>query len=205
MSSIIHVRKASEIDFSGYSLAFGVFDGVHRGHQHLIEQAKADARLAGCHTGVLTFSIDPDELFRPGSLVKLMTNSERIFALADTGVDAVFVLPFDIDFAAKNPDEFLDWTFGSGAPHTLHVGEGFRFGCKGSGTADDLVAWGATHDMLVCEHGLFHMNGARVSSTRIRNLISEGRIAEAFALMGPSPASAQTIRGKQPVELALVS
>lgn len=205
MCKIHYLRGSCDVDFRGWSLVFGVFDGVHRGHQFLVEQAKKSAHEHGGNSGVLTFSIDPDELFDPDGLIKLMTNGERLFALADTGVDEVFVLPFDFEFAAKSPDEFLNWVFGAGAPSFIHVGEGFRFGSKGSGTVANLAVWGAEHGMSVCEHELLAIGGDSVSSTRIRNLLAIGRFWEAFALLGPTPAKARGISQSPMPELAQIS
>ena len=169
---------------SGTSCAFGVFDGVHRGHQFLIECAKMDSMETGAPSAVLTFSVDPDELFTPDRLVKLMSNGERIAALAATGVDVVAVLPFDRTFAALSPIEFLESTFGEKPPASIHVGEGFRFGSKGSGDAHILAGWGERFGMEVAVHELLDMGGAPVSSTRIRKLLAEGRSYEAEKLLG---------------------
>ncbi len=107
---------------TGASCAFGVFDGVHLGHRFLIDQARSTAAETGGASVALTFSIDPDELFAPGRLVELMTNVGRIDALARSGVDAVVVLPFDRDFAALSPEDFLELAFGNSVPSHLHVG-----------------------------------------------------------------------------------
>ncbi len=165
-------------------MAFGVFDGIHRGHQWLISRAIQDAEARGTKSAVLTFDHDPDELFAPERLMKLMTNSECILELARTGVDIVAVLPFDYAFAAMSPEEFLAWAFGGGCPASLHVGEGFRFAANEAGTVADLERWDAPRGMQVYEHRLLRAGGARVSSTRIRHLIAEGRISRAQELLG---------------------
>lgn len=169
---------------TGASCAFGVFDGVHVGHRFLIEQARKTAELSGGASVALTFSIDPDELFAADRLVKLMTNEERLDALARSGVDAVAVLPFDRAFAALSPEDFLELTFGENTPRFLHVGKGFRFGCRGSGTAETLRAWGETRGMEVRCHELLTIDGDPVSATRIRRLLSQGRVKEAERLLG---------------------
>lgn len=176
--------SCSERVFTGSSCAFGVFDGVHRGHRFLIEKARETASASGGRSVALTFSIDPDELFAPDRLVKLMSNEERISALAETGVDAVAVLPFDRKFAALMPEEFLELTFGNDVPSHLHVGEGFRFGCKGSGAVEALKKWGGARGMEVHCHDLLKAGGSPVSSTRIRGLLAQGRAEEAAVLLG---------------------
>ena len=75
--------------FKGTSCAFGVFDGVHRGHRYLLDCARSTAAETGGASVALTFDIDPDEVFHPTRLKKLMTNEERVRMLADSGVDVV--------------------------------------------------------------------------------------------------------------------
>ena len=125
--------------FIGASCAFGVFDGVHRGHRFLIDQAKRTAAESGGKSIALTFDIDPDERFHADRLKKLMTNEQRVKALADTGVDCVVVLPFTPAFSAQSPMAFMDATFGGCAPYAMHVGTDFRFGAKAAGTVSELM------------------------------------------------------------------
>ena len=185
MTEIIQVGEGCSNGFlSGASCAFGVFDGVHRGHRFLLDRALETAAETGGSSVALTFSIDPDEIFAPERLVKLMSNEERISRLAESGVDIVAVLPFDRCFASLSPDDFLDRTFGGNVPAYLHVGEGFRFGAKGSGNVDTLRKWGDERGMRVSCHGLLQVDGATVSSARIRNLLASGRLDEAGVLLG---------------------
>jgi len=170
--------------FEASSCAFGVFDGVHRGHQFLIECAKEYAREFGGSSIALTFDTDPDEMFHPDFLQKLMTNEDRLEVLAQSGVDKVVVLPFTVIFAAYNPWEFLNKTFKGFAPHSLHIGSDFRFGAKALGTVEELKAWGESVGTKVFAHELESIDGAPVSSTRIRALLSEGKIEKANELLG---------------------
>ena len=78
--------------FQGASCAFGVFDGVHRGHRFLLSCAQDTARENGGKSIALTFDIDPDEMFHAQRLRKLMSNEERLEMLAQTGVDGFFVV-----------------------------------------------------------------------------------------------------------------
>lgn len=181
---IIHILSGQDDCFAGASCAFGVFDGVHLGHRYLLDQAKVTAAKMGGRSIALTFSCDPDEYFASNKLRKLMSNEGRIEALAATGVDMVAVLPFDRAMAALSPKDFLDWTFGQAPPSFVHVGVGFRFGCKASGTAQDMIAWGADKGLTVYEHELKAMHGAPISATRIRGLLSKGDLVEAEHLLG---------------------
>lgn len=170
--------------FEGTSCAFGVFDGVHRGHRFLLDCARDTAARSGGRSVALTFDIDPDEVFHPMRLKKLMTNEERLSMLASTGVDAVCVLPFTREFAASSPAEFLAQTFDGAPPAYLHVGFDFKFGARACGTVDDLDAWGLEGGTKVRAHGLKSDDGAPITATRIRLLLAAGDIEEANRLLG---------------------
>ncbi len=163
-----------------------MFDGVHRGHRFLIGCARETAAQTGGASVALTFDIDPDEVFHPQRLKKLMTNEERLAMLASTGVDAVVVLPFTREFAASSPEEFLLRTFGGTPPACLHVGYDFKFGARAAGTVRDLDAWGGQGGTRVQAHDLKSEDGAPITATRIRLLLAEGDIQEANRLLGRS-------------------
>lgn len=176
----------SDFDFNlleGSSCAFGVFDGVHVGHRYLIDQAIATAHESGGVSIALTFDIDPDERFHPERLKKLLSNDDRISMIAAMGVDIVAVLPFTKKFSSKDPNDFLDSVFGGTVPSYLHVGSGFRFGSKASGTIEQLQDWSRTSGCSVCEHDLVFVDGAPVTATRIRLLLAEGNVREAARLL----------------------
>lgn len=170
--------------FSGASCAFGVFDGVHEGHRYLLGQARAYAHDAGGVSIALTFDRDPDEVFHAERLKKLMTNERRICALGEAGVDVVVVLPFTRAFAALDPMSFLEKTFDGTPPAFLHVGCDFRFGSRALGTVRELEGWGRVRDMLVVAHDLKAADGQPITATRIRLLLSEGKVEEASRLLG---------------------
>lgn len=186
--------------FAGASCAFGVFDGMHRGHRFLIDQALATAAgdgadkrgggsaivsgAAGARSVAITFERDPDELFNPGSLRKLMTNGERLAALDESGVRDVVVLPATPELFSLKPTTFLKRLFGQVSPEHLHVGEDFRFGSCACGTVDDLQRWGSDVGCVVHAHKLVHSGGRPITATRIRMALSAGDITEAKRLLG---------------------
>lgn len=170
--------------FKNASCAFGVFDGLHRGHQYLLKQAIAGAKDSGGAAVALTFDIDPDELFNASALRKLMTNDDRLCALAQSGVDEVFVLPFTPTFAALSPTDFLTNTFGVAAPSHIYVGKDARFGARAQGSVADFSAWGSQRATKVHACSLQQADGGVISSTRIRALLARGEIEEANALLG---------------------
>ena len=121
------------------SVAFGVFDGVHEGHRFIIGEAVNTAREEGRASAVITFDIDPDEVFAADRLKKLMTNEARIAKLAELDVDAVVVLPFSREFAAQSPEDFLNACFG-GEPHPHRQRLPFR--SQGRGQCGELARVG---------------------------------------------------------------
>ena len=153
------------------SVAFGVFDGVHEGHRFIIGEAVNTAREEGRASAVITFDIDPDEVFAADRLKKLMTNEARIAKLAELDVDAVVVLPFSREFAAQSPEDFLNACFGGGVPSHIHIGSDFHFGRKASGNVKSLRVWGAERGMEVHGHELVAEGGCPVTATRILSLI----------------------------------
>lgn len=170
--------------FDESSCAFGVFDGVHRGHRYLLAQAMCLAASSGGKAIALTFDRDPDELFRPTTLKKLLSNEDRIARLAQSGVDAVCVLRFTREFAAKEPRQFLEDTFGGHAPAHLHVGVDFNFGARGAGHVHDLQEWASESGTAVHAHHLIAADRMPITATRIRAFLAEGKIEEANAILG---------------------
>ncbi len=172
--------------FTDASVAFGVFDGVHRGHQFLFSEACKTASENGGCVIALTFNIDPDEVFHADRLKKLMTNETRIATLAASGVDAVVVLPFTGEFAAQEPMEFLYSLFKGYAPYALHVGFDFHFGAHAKGNVNDLRVWARQFGTHIYAHDLASYGEKPITATRIRLLLADGKCEEALTLLGHS-------------------
>lgn len=183
--AICNLEEARESGLlAGAVCAFGVFDGVHVGHQYLLGEARAEAQEAGAPFVALTFDKDPDEFFRPDALRKLFSNEERLGLLEEQGATVV-AIPFTREFAALSPEDFLRAAFDGALPLSIHLGEDARFGAKAAGTVADLRAWGERVGVGVRAHGLLTDGGKPVTATRIRGLLAEGEgIAEANRLLG---------------------
>lgn len=182
--------------FANSSCAFGVFDGLHVGHRFLIGQA-VETRQADGRAIVITFDIDPDEVFHPDRLKKLSRNADRLEALAASGVDDVVVFPFVEELYTKTPDRFLAAAFPQGAPAHLHVGEDFRFGARAAGTVDTLLAWGNEAGCEIHPHQLISADGTPITATRIRTLLLDCDLAEANRLLGRPYSLRETVhRGR---------
>ena len=164
--------------------AVGVFDGVHLGHRFLINEAIQDAKSRGTRCVIVTFSIDPDELFKGKDFHKLQTNAHRLNMLATLGADSVAVLPFDEEFSKMKPMQFLAKIFRKFPPASIHVGKDFRFGQKAEGDLSTLKDWAQKNNCDIVAHDLLKVDGEDVTSTRIRKLIKNNQESEANKLLG---------------------
>ena len=183
---IIDYASKQELNtiIAGAHCAFGVFDGVHLGHQFIIQKAMEQKKQPSDTCVVITFDIDPDEMFCPGKLKKLMSNQRRLEALDKLGADYVVVLPFTREFASQTPEVFIQNVFGGAAPKSLHIGSDFRFGYKAQGTVATLKAWGHSEGVSVIPYGLYSIDGTVVTSTTIRSALAACDIKGANKLLG---------------------
>lgn len=192
-----HVRGVHEIGPA--VIAIGVFDGVHIGHQKLVEDAIAIARERNSCACVLTFDRDPDRVVTPESAApQLTTLEDKISLLAAVGPDAILVVPFDEWLAQLTPEDFcIDVLLDASEPVACVVGYDFRFGAKAAGDADTLRYLGTIHGFQVVTHPLVHADGAPVTSTRIRARVAAGDVEGAAELLGrPHRLRGEVERGK---------
>lgn len=179
--------------FAGASCAFGVFDGLHCGHKYLVDCA-IGTKAEGARAIAITFDIDPDEVFHPQRLKKLMRNADRLTALQRCGVDDVVAFPFVPELYSLDPMSFLAKAFPSGSPSHMHVGEDFRFGAKAAGTVETLQSWGAETGCEIHAHHLVSADGSPITATRIRKLLFAGDVREATRLLGHPYSLRETVR-----------
>lgn len=170
----------------GVVIAIGAFDGVHLGHRDLIATCVEDARARDASAVVVTFDPDPSELLAGmGHEARLLDVPDRVRLCRSLDVDDVLVLPFDHELAALSPRAFLAMLEERLGPlRAVHVGENFRFGAHGAGDVRTLEALGRDMGFDAVPRPLYRRDGEVVSSTRIRALLAEGRVAEAAALLG---------------------
>lgn len=168
----------------GATVAIGNFDGIHLGHQAVIAQARAavpDAPL-----GILTFEPHPRQFFAAGAPGFRLTNSvARASRLEKLGVDRLYELNFNGPLAALEPREFAQRVIaeGLGLKHVI-VGADFCFGRGRKGTASDLQAYGEEFGFGVSIAELVEFGDKQISSTAIREALSEGLPRNAFAQLG---------------------
>jgi len=168
----------------GATAAIGNFDGVHLGHQSVIEMARRAAPDAPL--GVLTFEPHPRVFFAPDAPpFRLMSEAARASRLEKLGVQRLFELPFNAGIAALSPRDFASRVIceGLGLTHVV-VGADFCFGNKRAGTADDLARFGDEMGFGVTIAPLVARSEATVSSTAIRQALSAARPRDAAAMLG---------------------
>ncbi len=172
-------------EVAGAICALGVFDGVHLGHRKIISDCVARSHELGAPSAIVTFGIDPEELFCKGRPRKLLSNNDRIEMLRHLGADMVVVLDFDEGFSKLSPEEFVSGLSADGhAPAEVIVGCDFRFGYRAAGDVGVLGRELGRDGCVVTPEDLLSVDGAPVTATRIRDLIESCDIEVANALMG---------------------
>jgi len=167
-------------------VTLGNFDGIHLGHQALIGGTVAEAKQLGVPSVVLTFEPHPLRVLAPDRAPKmLLTYKEKMQLLQDLGVDVVVVQHFDLAFAKLGAEDFVRGLLvGRLRPKKIWVGRDLRFGQGRSGSVDDLVRWGAEMGFQVSVVEPILVDGVRVSSSHIRQLIGSGSVDQVRALLG---------------------
>ncbi len=167
-------------------LCIGVFDGVHLGHQAVIRQALVDAAAVGGTAVVLTFDPHPARVLRPDQAPRLLTSrAHKARLLDELGVEALLVVNFDNEFAAREAADFVEELAREARPlRQISVGENWTFGRGRRGSVDLLREMGGRLDFDV--HGMepVVVDGATVSSTRVRRAVEAGDLATARRCLG---------------------
>lgn len=164
-------------------VAIGNFDGVHRGHQVLLQKAKDEAAVKDIKFGVLTFEPHPKTLFRPEDRPTRITPPYvKHWRLQEFGVEILVSLPFDWDFASQSADEFIQKILKDGlnAKHVV-VGDDFRFGQMRKGTPEDIKAAGI--DVTIVEK-VAGDDAQILSSSRVRSALRAGDMKAANDILG---------------------
>ncbi|MBL0372278.1 FAD synthetase family protein [Rhizobium sp. KVB221] len=171
------VHRECELSLSASIVTIGAFDGVHRGHQALLARVVSEARQHGVPSVVYTFETPPKVAL--GRVIQLTPPAERIRRLSLFEVDHIIMARFDRDYASRPAASFIE-ELGRINPRGLWVGTDFRFGKERLGDVALLDRYFPVRilaDVAACE-------GERISSSRLRALISEGRHEEARLLHG---------------------
>ncbi len=181
------------------TVTIGNFDGVHRGHQCVIAQARAAADALGVPLVAVTFDPHPMAVLRPEHAPSTLTGIEqRAELLGALGVDDVFALPFDLSVAQWSPQEFVDRVLVSALrTRSVVVGANFRFGSRASGDVAFLRTAGESAGFVA--EGVELDGGPQVwSSTYIRTCLAAGDVSGAAEALGrPVTVRGTVFRGDQ--------
>ena len=181
-------------------LTIGNFDGLHRGHQALLERLVAQAKRLNLPATVMTFEPHPRELFAPLQAPPRLTSlREKLRLLESCGVDRVFVCRFNTPLAALEADAFVERLLVQGlAVRHLYVGDDFQFGRGRQGNFALLQTAGARYGFTVESMPTIDWQGERVSSSRIRDLLAAGELEHAARLLGRTYSiSGRVVHGKK--------
>tara|TARA_B100000902_G_scaffold394799_1_gene451913 strand:+ start:713 stop:1660 length:948 start_codon:yes stop_codon:yes gene_type:complete len=183
--------------------SIGVFDGVHKGHQKLLDLVKNKSMSEAIPSVVITFDQHPTEVTSPENAPKVLTPlSKKILLLDELGIDYVYVLAFDESRASTPAVEFIREIFVEAIrAKAIFVGEDFKFGYKRSGNVDLLKSEGQALGISVNGVGLFNsepFTEEPISSTAIRKHLKDGELSLANEKLGrPYSMSGKVVPGDQ--------
>jgi len=186
--NVLSWASTSEVpaDFAETAVTIGKFDGVHLGHQALLSRVVDLAEENLFAAVALTFDRHPDALLNPTECkLPLIGPAQKAVLLREAGIDATLTLTFDEALAAMSPQSFVQQILvDSLKAKIVVVGEGFRFGNKGSGTVETLRELGSALGFRVFVIPQVNIGGEPVSTTRVRELLDHGKVVAAAALLG---------------------
>ena len=181
-----HGDRSAEGEARGSVVAVGTFDGIHLGHQEVLNFAIARARETGAVATALTFEPPPVRVLRPELAPPwISTNQQRMDWFGAVGMEAAVVLPFTRELAALTAEEFVDQILVRQLRvRTVVVGENFQFGRGKAGDVNFLREMGMRYGFEVVMHTPVMMDGEVISSTLVRKFVAEGDVRHAARLLG---------------------
>lgn len=202
MSAVTRELIRGEINLKprhhGSVATIGSFDGVHLGHQAIIRQLKIQSRALQLPAVAVIFEPQPREFFGV-SVPRLLPLREKVMALFAAGIDRVLCLRFDHAFSAIEPEQFVEKILvqGLGVKY-LVIGDDFRFGRNRKGDEKLLQLMAAKHQFALASADMVEVAGERVSSTLIRECLSNGKFSEVETLLGrPFAISGRVVHGQK--------
>ena len=185
---VFHKLEELPVNFGPSIVSVGNFDGVHRAHMRVLSQIVQRARSNRCKAVAVAFEPHPGRILRPDAGLRLLTPTpEKLRLLESCGLDAVLLLPFARDLSLLTPRQFVDRILRRKL-HACEVHEGynFRFGHKAAGDVAFLGQLGQEMGFGVVVYPEMRLRGEPVSSSRIRKLLSAGKVSRARHLLGRS-------------------
>ncbi|HZU29971.1 MAG TPA: bifunctional riboflavin kinase/FAD synthetase [Candidatus Angelobacter sp.] len=173
-------------NFGPTIVSVGNFDGIHCGHQQVLAEVVKRARESGSKAVAVTFEPHPLRILRPDVTPQLITPlTQKEALLAQTGLDALLVVPFTRDFSMTSAEDFArNILAGKLHAREVHEGRNFHFGHKAQGTTEKLQELGKQFGFEVKVYSVMMVRGIPVSSSQIRALIKAGRVSTARHLLG---------------------
>ncbi len=163
----------------------GNFDGFHKGHAFILTTLKETAKKENRKSLVITFEPHPKAVLYPENAPCRITNLEtKLDLLNQQGIDYVYVIRFDREFAQKTPQDFIQLLFQQLGCRKLIVGHDWKFGYRGEGSIETAKTLGKQLGMDIVIISPIKENGERISSTKIRQLLKEGKIEQVEQLLG---------------------
>jgi len=184
--NVYHQKDLPDHPWKNPVLTLGNFDGVHLGHRKILQRVVQRARQVEGEAVVATFYPHPARILRPDRApMPLISLQDRIAALEEAGAEGLWVIPFDEEVAAQEAEDFIrDWLVGRVGVQGVILGPDARFGKGRRGNPDMLQEFGQAHDFFVEVVPDVDLEGERISSTRIRQVVIEGRVDHAARLLG---------------------
>lgn len=185
--SSVALRPSELPDIGPAAVSLGVFDGVHRGHRHLLDGLRRAAEEAGAQSVAILFEPHPDEVIRGTTVPRLAPTAVNAARIVEAGVDHALPLRFDEALRGLAPEEFLDALASAIELRAFVMTPGSAFGRGRAGTVERMRELAAGRDFEVVTVEPLTMDGEPVSSSRVRDALAAGEIDQARALLGRAP------------------
>ncbi len=180
-------RSISDINekFENPCVTIGNFDGVHLGHQRLFEVVEQKAYHSHGTSIAITFDPHPLQILKPGGIKLISTIEQKIELIEMSGIDVLIIIPFNKEFAGTSADSFVDEILIDKIGVTdLFVGYDYAFGKGRTGNIEFLRQQGQEKGFNVMVIDAYYQDDVIVSSTKIRELVVEGRMVDTSRLLG---------------------
>ncbi len=165
-------------------LGIGNFDGLHLGHQAILQSIARRSSEFGLPSVVMTFEPHPIQVIAPEKAPKrINTPEQKLRQICDYGIELLFVVHFDLEFASLSPDAFIRQFLVTGLrARTVCVGNNFAFGHRQAGSVETLRLWHRDFDLHIVPPVMYR--GNPVSSTEVRKAVNDGAVSAASRLLG---------------------
>ncbi|WP_243347823.1 riboflavin biosynthesis protein RibF [Parabacteroides sp. FAFU027] len=194
------ITDKSQLDGRDLAATIGFFDGVHRGHLHLINQVKAVAAQKGLSSAVITFREHPRKVIHTDYLPQLLTTfEERMSLLAESGIDYCIVMDFTFELAQFTAQQFIEVILSKTfSVKALVIGYDHRFGKNRTEGFEDYVRFGKEAGMEVIHADAFLHDKVHISSSAARRALQAGHIREVTMLLDrPYNIEGRVVKGHQ--------